>query len=463
MPTFQDLRERHLRALEGVEVGKLLILTMYNKPAEDERSVDETTEEPLGAPSDDDDHDDQDAKAEREGHGGEEVSSDEEDEDDANEIEEDNEDDEDDQAHGAASRSELESYMAAEGGVVGIDLYVVRSMTKDEAQRVTDINVELLTYCRKAADAAPSDFQIYGDSVLHSTKATSDDENQLIADILREVNMDFDIQLNPTARDFITTMFDRHCPASCNRGWLATQEEMHSLVTDTIRAVHQHEPVCPVCIGKPLMFEYQALRENLEDFGQVDIGMLVALYGRLNVRRRNLGYSFKQFDEREWGMMFDDMLQESDDEDGWQQSDEAMDPNADATYHPASAAAIAVLPQKKLAEVAGEGEQMACVVCMENFTDEKVLTQLPCGHVSDLECAQMWLKTSNSCPTCRKRLPAVEIEEVESDQESNVEGQDANEGSEVIKEADDGVEEDNEPGMDGEDVVMRNSVASIVA
>ena len=50
--------------------------------------------------------------------------------------------------------------------------------------------------------------------------------------------------------------------------------------------------------------------------------------------------------------------------------------------------------------------------CKEDFTDDAVIAELPCGHSFwHSECVEQWLKQSNSCPNCRMKLPSKESED----------------------------------------------------
>ena len=126
-----------------------------------------------------------------------------------------------------------------------------------------------------------------------------------------------------------------------------------------------------------------------------------------------------------------------------------MDPSSGATFHPAQAAAIAALPRKLFADVEKkEDSSTTCAVCIEIFTDDMVVAELPCGHVfCDSGCAEQWLKQSNSCPTCRKKLPAKEEGE-QGEHDSGFEESSSN---------------PNDMEKDGEDVVMSDAPVSIVA
>ena len=467
MASVQGISEEHCQALAGVKVGDLVLIESYPKQDESERSEadseiasersQEDGEEPVASGE-------QGEAATGELSDVEDVSSDETEESDSDGDKED-ESEHDDDNEGATAT-----------------LYLVSSISTDATGNVTDLTLRALSHCLKPAEATTASFHVYGTDVVtsaispSSSMSSEDQKTVNFKDVVATVgSTEHSIQLNPTTNDIGAIMFNGRCPAQCQDGWISTQENMHALAAETIRTVSHHTPVCPVCIGMPLMQEYQSLRELLEDSYATDIGMLVEFYGHLNTRRKELGYSFKQFDEREWGMQFDDMLSQSEDEDGddgfWQNPNrEAMDPNAGATYYPAPEAAIAALPQKTFGEleVSMAGEQVACGICITKFTDEVIVAELPCGHFFDAECAQVWLSKSNSCPNCRQKLPVVETAETESGEEAK--GEDAEsirtlpsiQGAPSDSEGDSGLEvivgiEPEEAQMDGEDVVMSDS------
>ena len=465
MASVQGISEEHCQALAGVKVGDLVLVESYPKQDESERG--EVDSEIASELSQGDGEEtvaggEQGEVATGEVSHVEDLSDDETDETDSDGDKEDEEDDDDDDNEAAT-----------------VTLYLVSSTSTDGTGNVTDLTLRMLSHCLKPAEATAASFHIYGtDIVTSATSSTSAEDQKTVnfKDVVATVgSTEHSIQLNPAGNDIGAIIFNGRCPAQCQDGWISTQENMHALVAESIRTVSDHTPICPVCIGKPLMQEYQSLRELLEDSYATDIGILVEFYGHLNTRRKELGYAFKQFDEREWGMQFDDMLSQSEDEDGdagfWQNPNrEAMDPNAGATYYPAPEAAIAALPQKTFGEleVSMAGEQVACGICITKFTDEVIVAELPCGHFFDAECAQVWLSKSNSCPNCRQKLPVVETAETESGEEAK--GEDAEsirtlpsiQGAPSDSEGDSGLEvivgiEPEEAQMDGEDVVMSDS------
>ncbi|CAM9726585.1 unnamed protein product [Laminaria digitata] len=77
---------------------------------------------------------------------------------------------------------------------------------------------------------------------------------------------------------------------------------------------------------------------------------------------------------------------------------------------PASAAAIAALPQETLGEgslsrMAGDDEgARQCCICLDNLGAGDVMTRLPCLHLYHAACIKRWLHTSGTCPQCKHRV-----------------------------------------------------------
>ncbi|KAL0482374.1 E3 ubiquitin-protein ligase RING [Acrasis kona] len=53
----------------------------------------------------------------------------------------------------------------------------------------------------------------------------------------------------------------------------------------------------------------------------------------------------------------------------------------------------------------------ACSVCIEDYSINEELTQLPCEHIFHKDCIVPWIQEHNTCPTCRYELPLQEPEE----------------------------------------------------
>lgn len=56
-----------------------------------------------------------------------------------------------------------------------------------------------------------------------------------------------------------------------------------------------------------------------------------------------------------------------------------------------------------------------CSICIDKFSKSSDVIQLECNHIFHEECIKQWLKTSKTCPVCRKRVN-ITI----SDQEINI-------------------------------------------
>jgi hypothetical protein len=461
MASIEGLSLEHCQALVGVQVGDLILVQSYPKRIESEQSEADSDGDSEGSQGDGDNTS---------------TSSDEEAaHDQPSSHEQDGEGSDSDEK--SASEDDENDHTTA------TTLYLIHDLSKDENGKIKTIILREVSHCLKPSEATTTNFHIYGEEIIFgATSAGSSTtiegvESYNIQDVIdNDDRTDNRIQVKPNGDNIRQILFHGRCPAQCNDGWISTQEEMHALVDEPIRLLLMpYAPTCPVCIGKPKMQEHQTLRELLEDSYQVDIGTLVDFYGSLSIRRKALGYSFKQFDEREWGMVFDDMLSEDEDEDGpngeyWEDYQEAQDPNANPAYYPASDAAIAAIPQKMFRDVANGDENAACAVCITKFTDDTVVAELSCGHYFDLECAQKWLKTSNACPKCRKKLPTVEVspaelgDEIEQERLATIELVDEVDNKSTGSSEDDDDEfkdaldtKFDEIEMDGEDVVMSDA------
>ncbi|CBJ48365.1 conserved unknown protein [Ectocarpus siliculosus] len=88
---------------------------------------------------------------------------------------------------------------------------------------------------------------------------------------------------------------------------------------------------------------------------------------------------------------------------------------SDYTGRCCSKETIAALPDASqpvegaVGEVDGGGVR-GCVICLsENDTAGQHLCRLPCNHVFHRVCVGKWLSMQDSCPTCRRQVPNVEI------------------------------------------------------
>ena len=46
-------------------------------------------------------------------------------------------------------------------------------------------------------------------------------------------------------------------------------------------------------------------------------------------------------------------------------------------------------------------DNINCIICMENFNENELVKQLPCGHVFHGECIDQWLGEQKNCPFCK--------------------------------------------------------------
>ncbi|KAL7271250.1 hypothetical protein RUND412_006002 [Rhizina undulata] len=62
----------------------------------------------------------------------------------------------------------------------------------------------------------------------------------------------------------------------------------------------------------------------------------------------------------------------------------------------------------------------SCIICMEDYVDIVASTdspkqehalKMPCGHVFGSHCLKLWLREHYSCPTCRKELDSIALED----------------------------------------------------
>lgn len=75
--------------------------------------------------------------------------------------------------------------------------------------------------------------------------------------------------------------------------------------------------------------------------------------------------------------------------------------------NPTSRSAIEAIPSIKITEVMIQLESVIlCAVCKEQFVIDNEAKQLPCNHIYHEECILPWLKSHNSCPVCRFKMPS---------------------------------------------------------
>lgn len=83
----------------------------------------------------------------------------------------------------------------------------------------------------------------------------------------------------------------------------------------------------------------------------------------------------------------------------------AQHPTSSNAPGPASPAAIAALPKRKLTkeQLAPEGKG-ECSVCMDDVHVGDEVVELPCSHWFHEPCAAAWLGEHDSCPICRQNI-----------------------------------------------------------
>ncbi|KAK0262976.1 hypothetical protein LTS09_002953 [Friedmanniomyces endolithicus] len=338
-------------------------------------------------------------------------------------------------------------------------LFLVRCITVFEG---VTVNFDLIKLKFKEPTAKPAhSYCIFGESIVHSGTHSTTCACELSTNLI-ELEDEYGLaaysfRVNPSGDEIrsIHTSDEGGICTDCDDGFLDTLADLAELVDSSIYAspaLMDHQIVCPVCIGLPLLMEQQALRATLDHTSYVDLTAVVDWSGRLAPRRAQLGYPFHQFDEREWGFLFDNMLpsDHDDGDDGFEQLPaEMMDPNAGVPMQPASREAIAALSRMRFGLVvnpARAGE--ACLICQEDFEVESVVVEMPCGHVfHDGECVEQWLGTvSHRCPSCRAELPVAEGEEAQGT------GTEMGEGDDGKEEEDDDEEEGDESEGDDEEL-----------
>ena len=60
-----------------------------------------------------------------------------------------------------------------------------------------------------------------------------------------------------------------------------------------------------------------------------------------------------------------------------------------------------------------------CYICLQNFTRNKNVRQLPCEHIFCEECLKPWLKKNSICPICKYELKHENKNEDEEEDNDN--------------------------------------------
>lgn len=50
------------------------------------------------------------------------------------------------------------------------------------------------------------------------------------------------------------------------------------------------------------------------------------------------------------------------------------------------------------------GKHTTCLICLDTYKKEEIITQLKCEHHFHLNCLRKWSQTSERCPLCRKNI-----------------------------------------------------------
>ncbi|KAK3058669.1 hypothetical protein LTR09_000234 [Extremus antarcticus] len=215
---------------------------------------------------------------------------------------------------------------------------------------------------------------------------------------------EFEATLEPDGDKVRTAIHRGQCPARCSQGFLNDQDEVDPLLETPRFRLPDHQPLCPVCVGHHLSNEYQLLRFVRFTQG-VQTQRFANFYHHFNARVTQLGYPRYAWYSQNFGALFSDSRQghaglwwpavEVEEE---REEPEEEEPE----FQPATEAAIAALPHTTFGEVKQPGEEeRKCGICREEFGDDHVVAQLPCGHIYCPVCIVEWLRTSNACPECR--------------------------------------------------------------
>jgi hypothetical protein len=440
MAAIQGLTDAQNAALADVSVGSLILLCPAQVPVVDSESEDDDD----GEGDEEDDEDDN--EGEDEGEDGHE-DEDEDEGGDGNEDEDEDEDEDDggneeegvEPAHQDGDLGEHIEVASLSGSVANDNneilsdvredaelhnMSLVTGVTKDLDGVITNVDIVGLEYSARPNNRTRS-YQIYGNQCVANLPPDSKP-----AKLRTGYASGFDFMLctkglslntfghmpeqiftvAPTGDDVRRLMHLGECPAGCDEGFLASVDELHGMVKDytVLTSNADMHAVCPACVGIDLMKEHQGFRAEIENFLQVaNLEAVLDFYGRLNLRRAQLGYPFQQFDEREWNFLFDDMISEDEaegSEGGYQPWDEANDPNGDVVPRPTSQKIIDSLQVTKYAVVKVDDDTQ-CIVCCEQFKDEQLVVTLPCKHIfCQGSCILEWLKNNDSCPLCRAHV-----------------------------------------------------------
>ncbi len=81
--------------------------------------------------------------------------------------------------------------------------------------------------------------------------------------------------------------------------------------------------------------------------------------------------------------------------------------------NPTNEAIVSELPETKIDDINKlDNDKKNCVICMEDFKNGDVTTNLPCLHMFHTNCIQSWLKKQNTCPICKFKLTEENINNI---------------------------------------------------
>ena len=81
-----------------------------------------------------------------------------------------------------------------------------------------------------------------------------------------------------------------------------------------------------------------------------------------------------------------------------------LPPRSSAAAAAAAEEAIARLPRFMHGRVAGDADELECVICMDGVDVGETVIVLPCLHRLHATCGARWLRLNPSCPMCKHRL-----------------------------------------------------------
>ncbi|CAK4032938.1 Hypothetical predicted protein [Lecanosticta acicola] len=397
------LSEQQVAALDGVALGDMIFIQKLAPPPQYDSESEDDDEDAEGV-DEEDEEDGEETGEEDEEEYNEEYNEEYDEEYDEDEAEDDDTDENEQQE---ANNSDV--YPSEEDWDVPPRMFVVSRLTQDDLGSITRIQLSLLNYSPKVTPNDAHLYHIYGKSCVHhhpskcGSSVTACNTVADLVDIVKDSN--FLLHVKPDGDSVrrldsavYTTNGSAHgqCIAGCKRGWLANVSMLQGMIKDydpltTIAAMATggtiprsfQQTVCPCCIGSDLVQEQQSLQAATMQGTPPVIDDILAFYGKLNARRRQLGFRFRQFDERQWGYHFDDLESGSDGGGNngngqWEHWDEANDPNANFQTRPASEKAIAALPRMALKEVKAEKPDYddTCNIGTEDLEDDSVMTEV---------------------------------------------------------------------------------------